>query len=116
MRKYYVALSRAQELLIVCNIKRARMEEFDELVETLPTLAELNVKKFDFKHRPEKPLPRAYSFTSDYMAYERCPRQYMFFRRHGFSPAHTQTMFFGSLVHKTLEDLHNHIISLRDSK
>jgi len=116
MRKYYVALSRAQELLIICNIKRARMEEFDELVETLPTLAELNVKKFDFKHRPEKPLPRAYSFTSDYMAYERCPRQYMFFRRHGFSPAHTQTMFFGSLVHKTLEDLHNHIISLRDSK
>lgn len=116
MRKYYVALSRAQELLIVCNIKRARMEEFDELVESLPLLAELNVKKLDFKHRPEKPLPRAYSFTADYMSYERCPRQYMFFRRHAFSPAHTQTMFFGSLVHKTLEDLHNHIISLRDSK
>ena len=116
MRKYYVALSRAQELLIVCNIKRARMEEFDELVESLPLLAGLNVKKLDFKHRPEKPLPRAYSFTADYMSYERCPRQYMFFRRHAFSPAHTQTMFFGSLVHKTLEDLHNHIISLRDSK
>ena len=116
MRKYYVALSRAQELLIVCNIKRARMEEFDELVEALPVLDALDVKKLDFKHRTEKPLPRAYSFTSDYMAYERCPRQYMFFRRHGFSPAHTQTMFFGSLVHKTLEDLHNHIISHRDSK
>ncbi len=116
MRKYYVALSRAQELLIVCNIKRARMAEFDELIEALPTLAELDVGKLDFKDRPEKPLPRAYSFTADYMSYERCPRQYMFFRRHGFSPAHTQTMFFGSLVHKTLEDLHNHIISLRDSK
>lgn len=116
MRKYYVALSRAQELLIVCNIKRARMVEFEDLMKSLPTLAELNIKKLDFKHRPEKPLPRSYSFTADYMSYERCPRQYMFFRRHAFSPAHTQTMFFGSLVHKTLEDLHNHIISLRNSK
>jgi DNA helicase-2/ATP-dependent DNA helicase PcrA len=116
MRKYYVALSRAQELLIVCNIKRARMQEFDGLVEPLPVLKELHVKKLALKAREEKPLPRAYSFTADYMSYERCPRQYMFFRRHGFTPAHTQTMFFGSLVHKTLEDLHNHIISLRDSK
>jgi DNA helicase-2/ATP-dependent DNA helicase PcrA len=116
MRKYYVALSRAQELLIICNIKRSRMEEFAELIESVPSLGDLNVKKLNFKHRAEKPLPRAYSFTADYMSYERCPRQYMFFRRHAFSPAHTQTMFFGSLVHKTLEDLHNHIISLRDSK
>lgn len=116
MRKYYVALSRAQDLLILCNIKHARMDEFDDLMEPLPALAELDVKQLVLNHGPEKPLPRAYSFTADYMSYERCPRQYMFFRRHGFSPAHTQTMFFGSLVHKTLEDLHNHIISLRDSK
>lgn len=115
MRKYYVALSRSKELLILCNIKRARMPLFDDLLEDIPSLDSLNVNKLKFAAHSEKPLPRSYSFTSDYMSYVRCPRQYMFFRRHSFSPAHTQTMFFGSLVHKTLEDLHNHIISLRKS-
>jgi DNA helicase-2/ATP-dependent DNA helicase PcrA len=30
----------------------------------------------------------------------------MFYRRYDFAPARGQTMFFGSLVHQTVEDLH----------
>jgi len=37
----------------------------------------------------------------------------MLFRQYGFVPSRSQTMFFGSLVHQTLEDLHQHLIASR---
>jgi DNA helicase-2/ATP-dependent DNA helicase PcrA len=35
----------------------------------------------------------------------------MIFRKYGFEGARTQTAFFGSLIHRTLDDLHNHLIA-----
>jgi hypothetical protein len=32
----------------------------------------------------EDALPKSYSFTSDYLMYRKCPRQYMIFRKFGF--------------------------------
>ena len=55
------------------------------------------------------------SAAGDYLAYQRCPRQYMLFERYGFAASRTQTMFFGSLVHATLEDLHHRMIAARES-
>jgi DNA helicase-2/ATP-dependent DNA helicase PcrA len=37
----------------------------------------------------------------------------MVFQRYGFVPSRTQTMMFGSLVHQTLEDLHQYLIAQR---
>lgn len=51
-------------------------------------------------------MPKVYSYTGDYLAYRACPRRYMFYRRYDFAPTRGQTMFFGSLVHRTIEDLH----------
>jgi DNA helicase II / ATP-dependent DNA helicase PcrA len=42
-----------------------------------------------------------------------CPRNFMIFRKYGFVASRSQTMFFGSLVHRTLEDLHQHLIANR---
>ena len=61
----------------------------------------------------ENELPKMYSYTADYLMYKKCPRQYMIFRKYGFVPSRAQTMFFGSLVHQTLEDLHHEIIRRR---
>ena len=61
----------------------------------------------------ENELPKMYSYTADYLMYKKCPRQYMIFRKYGFVPSRAQTMFFGSLVHQTLEDLHHEIIRQR---
>lgn len=57
--------------------------------------------------------PHTYSYTGDFLFYQRCPRQYMIFRKYGFVPSRSQTMMFGSLVHKTLEDLHQLLIARR---
>jgi DNA helicase-2/ATP-dependent DNA helicase PcrA len=40
----------------------------------------------------------------------------MIFRRYGFVPARSQTQVFGSLVHHTLEDLHQLLISRRSEE
>jgi len=37
----------------------------------------------------------------------------MIFRKYGFVPSRSQTMFFGNLVHQTLEDLHHYLIAER---
>ena len=37
----------------------------------------------------------------------------MAFSKYGFAPSRTTSMFFGQLVHQTLEDLHNKLISER---
>jgi DNA helicase-2/ATP-dependent DNA helicase PcrA len=67
-------------------------------------------------HLKESALSKPYSYTADYLAFERCPRQYMVFRKYGFIPSRSQTMFFGSLVHNTIEDLHQFLISKREKQ
>jgi DNA helicase-2/ATP-dependent DNA helicase PcrA len=62
----------------------------------------------------ETQLSKNYSYTSDYQLYKRCSRQYMVFRKYGFAPSRSQTMFFGSLVHQTLEDMHQYLIAERE--
>ena len=118
MRMFYVALSRAENLLVLGNPRgrgistdpafKAMLEEFE------PT----RISNFDASSLPEaeisnNDIPRNYSYTADYLLYQKCPRQYMFFRRYGFVPSRSQTMFFGSLVHQTLEDLHHFLINKR---
>jgi len=40
----------------------------------------------------------------------------MVFRKYGFTPSRSQTMFFGNLVHQTLEDLHHELIRRRQTQ
>jgi DNA helicase-2/ATP-dependent DNA helicase PcrA len=81
----------------------------------MPRLAKFNLASLPAptaEHARE--LPRVYSFTADYLLYQKCPRQYMIFRKFGFVPSQATTMFFGSLVHRTLEDLHHELIRRRN--
>ena len=78
-----------------------RLSQFD--VATLPAS----------DHRDED-LIRNYSYTGDFLSYQKCARQYMVFRKYGFTPARSQTMVFGSLVHRTLEDLHQYLIAAKE--
>ncbi len=120
MRLFYVALSRAANLLVIPRIKRQGvkvMEEFKPLLEK----PFCTVERLDFKGLPtaelkEEDLGKSYSYTGDYLMYKKCARNYMFFRKYGFVPSKSQTMFFGTLVHRTIEDLHNFIISTRLGK
>jgi DNA helicase-2/ATP-dependent DNA helicase PcrA len=116
MRMFYVALSRAQNLLVVANYSAAGNsihQHFRDLVADLPTTKQLNLKSLPVAEAVENTVPKIYSYTGDFLAYERCPRQYLMFRKFPFVPSRSQTMVFGSLVHRTLDDIHQHLISAR---
>jgi DNA helicase-2/ATP-dependent DNA helicase PcrA len=119
MRLFYVALSRAKNLLVIPHWSgqgNYLSKPFRQIVETggFVRLPDFNVKSVPQETLEETQLSKNYSYTSDYQLYKRCPRQYMVFRKYGFAPSRSQTMFFGSLVHQTLEDLHQYLIAERE--
>jgi DNA helicase-2/ATP-dependent DNA helicase PcrA len=114
-RLFYVALSRAQNILLLPRFsgRGQRMtQEFRELLDE--NIQHLGTIEWDKAERPKPKetdeIGRPYSYTSDYLLYKRCPRQYMMFRKYGFVPARAQVTLFGSLVHQTIEDLHNFLL------
>ena len=56
------------------------------------------------------PVKRAFSFTGDLKVYETCPRQYQFFREYDFTPSRSAVIFFGLLVHQTIEEIHRLVL------
>lgn len=119
MRMFYVALSRARDLLVIADYRGQgypHKEPFASMLEDLPKLPNFNVKSVPEAELPDLDLPKSYSYTSDYLFYRKCPRQYMVFRKYGFVESRSQTMFFGSLVHETLEDLHQYLIDQRNNQ
>lgn len=120
MRMFYVALSRARNLLVLAHFQgvgQRLYKPFDDILNGgIVRIPDLKLKPIPAAKLEENELPQSYSYTGDFLLYRRCPRQYMLFKKYGFAPARSLTMFFGSLVHQTIEDLHQQLIdSRRDS-
>lgn len=56
----------------------------------------------------EHPDPRAYSITADVLSFRRCPRQYLLYRERGFVPPNVTQLYFGTVVHQTLDNAYMH--------
>ena len=118
MRMFYVALSRPQQLLILAQHTgrgQRTYAAFAGLIDSLPKLSALDLKTVPAAVVKKDDMPQTYSYTGDYLAYQRCPRQYLIFHQYGLEPSRSQTMLFGNLVHRTLEDLHQHLIAQREA-
>ena len=117
MRMFYVALSRAKNLLVIAHFKgrgQSIYEPFKQMLDDhFPRIPDFDIRTLPLAAEDDEELPKNYSYTSDYSLYERCPRQYMVYRKYGFVPSRSQTMMFGSLVHQTLDDLHQYLIDQR---
>jgi DNA helicase-2/ATP-dependent DNA helicase PcrA len=122
MRIFYVGLSRAENLLILPKLNspkkngdRSIISYINSTIKNTGAIPLIDFKSEDLKISKTKDtvIGKPYSYTADFLAYDKCPRQYMIFRRYGFIPSRSQTMFFGSLVHNTIEDLHQYLISKR---
>jgi len=117
MRLFYVALSRAKNLLVIAHPRGQGQRvnrPFQKLLDhTFPRIPQLDVNSLPVARLKEEETPHSYSYTGDYLFYRRCPRQYMIFRKYGFAPSRSQTMMFGALVHRTLDDLHQLLIARR---
>ncbi|HEY0080660.1 MAG TPA: ATP-dependent helicase [Pyrinomonadaceae bacterium] len=120
MRMFYVALSRAQNLLVIANPRGQGLSTYKHFKSMLnnnfPRIPQLDIATVPVAKPEDDDAPRNYSYTSDYLLFQKCPRQYMIFRKFGFIPSRSQTQFFGSLVHQTIEDLHHLLIGQREKQ
>lgn len=108
MRLHYVAFSRPQKVLVLTAHETPK-DHFAPIWQGLPQWPYvqkdlLSAQRFALKER--MPVKRSYSFTSDLKVYETCPRQYQFFREFDFTPSRSAVIFFGLLVHQTIEEIH----------
>ena len=124
MRMFYVALSRAQNLLVIARFGRGKQtpptsyyetKEFSSFFENnhIPTIPALNNAVIPSSKEKKDDLAKSYSYISDFIFYKRCPRQYMIMRKYDFVASRTETMLFGTLIHQTIEDLHNLLLNER---
>ena len=116
-RVFYVGITRAQNLLILPEFKGQGQSSYSSFKlmwnNSISLACEFNTSSLPVNRFSTQDVGKAYSYTGDFLSYQSCPRQYMIFRRLGFIPSRSQTMFFGRLVHQTIEDLHQYLISLR---
>jgi DNA helicase-2/ATP-dependent DNA helicase PcrA len=112
MRLHYVAFSRAQKVLVL-SASEPPKDHFTNIWQGLPQWPYvqkdlLAAQRFELKERT--PVKKSYSFTGDLKIYETCPRQYQFFRDYDFTPSRSAVIFFGLLVHETIEEIHRIVL------
>jgi len=108
MRLHYVAFSRAQKVLVLTAHETPK-DHFGPIWQGLPQWPYVQkdlLAAQRFRLRERMPVKRTYSFTGDLKIYETCPRQYQFFREYDFTPSRSAVIFFGLLVHQTIEEMH----------
>ena len=108
MRLHYVAFSRPQNVLVL-TAHEAPKDHFAPIWQGLPQWPYverdlLAAQRFALHQRMA--VKKSYSFTGDLKIYETCPRQYQFFREYDFTPSRSAVIFFGLLVHQTIEEIH----------
>lgn len=108
MRLHYVAFSRAEKVLVLTSDGQPK-DHFALIWQGLPQWPYVQKELLAaqrFQPKDRMPVKRAFSFTGDLKVYETCPRQYQFFREYDFTPSRSATIFFGLLVHQTIEEIH----------
>lgn len=112
MRLHYVAFSRAEKLLVLTTTDTPK-PHFNPIWQGLPQWPYVQQDLLAAQHfelKEQVPLKKTFSFTNHLKVYETCPRQYQFFREYEFAPSRSAEIFFGSLVHQTIEDIHRWVL------
>ena len=112
MRLHYVAFSRAEKVLVLTSTETPKAH-FNAIWQGLPQWPYVQTDLLAAQHfelKQQVPIKKTFSFTSHLKVYETCPRQYQFFRNYEFTPARSAEIFFGALVHQTIEDIHRWVM------
>lgn len=112
MRTHYVAFSRPERLLVLTTHERPK-DYFNSIWQGLPQWPYVEKQLLaaqSFAIHDRVPVKKRYSLTGDVKVYETCPRQYQFFREYGFTPSRSAVIFFGMLVHQTIEEIHRVVL------
>lgn len=108
MRLHYVAFSRPEKVLVLAchEAPKAHFHAISQGLPQWPYVEKELLAAQQFAPKTRMPVRKRYSFTGDLRVYETCPRQYQFFRHYDFTPSRSAVIFFGLLVHETIEGIH----------
>ena len=114
-RLFYVAFSRAKDLLVIGSRSNAKANELQPSIfnyEILTSEQEDSIP-VDFSYIPEvedneKPT---FSFTGDIETYNLCPKMYAFIKEYGMEVPDKDDFSFGRLVHQTIENINKHVLA-----
>jgi len=115
MRLHYVAFSRAEKVLVLTSTQTPKAH-FDPIWQgqlQWPYVQKDLLAAQGFEMRTRLTTKKSFSFTGDLKVYETCPRQYQMFRHFDFTPSRSAVIFFGLLVHQTIEDIHRLVLDGR---
>lgn len=111
MRHFYVAFSRPQKMLVLTTHKKPQSWFWPiwEGLDQWPYVKRKTLQAQRFISKPQFAPKKTYSlFSID--VYEVCPQQYLLYRGYNFQPSRSGQMLFGTVVHQTIEDLHDEIL------
>ena len=118
-RLYYVAFSRARDLLILTCKEDANTPSkyLEGAYNTLDDADEVfSPAEAEITQSAGAGAKHTYSFTGDILTYETCPTQYKFLRELEFSPRVSQSTFMGTLIHATIEDIHRAALNHEENR
>lgn len=117
-RIFYTGFSRAKNLLFLTAEYRENsfpkspsnlflnslnsLQEFSQEEEFFKNISVDKIKSSEKKKR--------YSYTGDILLYSNCPIKYRFLKYIGFPSLHSSKEILGTLVHKTIDDIHQNIM------
>ena len=104
-RKYYVAFTRAQKLLVLSSYEKGVAEVFKNSFYSNPSV---NSMKYDLKEIRvdniiEKEDKRIFSYTTDISIYKNCPQRYYFIREKSYATYFKKEFNLGIIAHKVIE-------------
>lgn len=104
-RRQYVALTRAQDLLVLASHSlpaAGASSTWDNTPDWNGDILDaLSGQRFSLVREPDELV--TYSVTGDILLYETCPRRYEHLRHYGFEERRSQVAEFGTLVHAGIE-------------
>ncbi|MFM1524218.1 UvrD-helicase domain-containing protein [Helcococcus bovis] len=111
-RKNYTGFSRAKDLLVLAGLENEYISVSDELKDTFDSLEEMNIDELKMEKGQIKDtkIKTSYSFTADIVPYNNCPFEYLYLRKLKFSMPKTPSLYYGSVVHESIEYINKKII------
>ena len=132
VRRFFVQYSRAQDALVLAgaesgvepialgnesNGNRVQTDWFDQNDRRLRGLPDFErYRDVDREFDEQGPPRRKYSVTGDILSFRRCARQYGHFSDLGYTPAQEAQLYFGTVIHRTLDRLHQQYRGQIDGK
>ena len=111
-RKYFTGFSRAKNLLILARIESDALVSYaiKPFYEKLSEIKESDFSGIRREPYKEETIKKVYSYTQDIVNYRKCPRAYYFFRLFKFRKLTSTGIYYGSIVHETIEYINKRYI------